>query len=134
MSLKFSADSIEKLKGVHPALVLVISRALLYSPVDFRITEGLRTMERQKKLKADGKSQTLNSRHLHGCAIDFVAVPGGKVSWDLDYYRQVSDAAKKASTELNIPIVCGIDWKSLVDGPHIELNRDFYPDGCNVVS
>lgn len=124
----FSRDSLEKLRGVHPALVVVASRALLYSPVDFRITEGMRTKERQAQLVKDGKSQTMNSRHLQGMALDFVALPGGKVSWDLPYYRQIADAFKKASQELGIPIVCGIDWKSFVDGPHIELDRAVYPD------
>ena len=129
---KLSKSSIEKLIGVHPALILLVSRALLYSEVDFGITEGLRTLERQKILKSEGKSQTLNSRHLHGCAIDFVCYANGKLSWDLGYYRQVSEAFKKASVELNIPIIWGGDWTTLKDGPHIELNRDFYPDKVKV--
>lgn len=129
---KFSKSSIAKLSGVHPALILVVSRALLYSPVDFGITEGLRTLERQKILKAEGKSQTLNSRHLHGCAVDVVAYVNGKISWDLSYYKQIAEAFEKASLELNIPIISGINWKTLVDGPHHELNRDFYPDTVKV--
>lgn len=126
MAFKFSKASYEKLIGVRPELVSVMTLTLLYSPIDFKITEGMRSLERQKQLKAEGKSQTLNSRHLTGHAIDFVALPDGKVSWDFNYYKLVTDAAKKASLELNVPIVWGGDWKTLVDGPHIELDRGIY--------
>lgn len=124
---KFSKASYDKLVGVRPELIAVMTLTLLYSSLDFRIIEGLRSLERQKQLKAEGKSQTLKSRHLTGHAIDFAALPQGKVSWDLPHYRIITDAAKKASKELNVPIECGIDWKSFVDGPHIELDRNFYP-------
>lgn len=129
MTYKFSKTSLEKLKGVHPALIVVVSRALLYSPHDFSITEGLRTKERQAKLVKEGKSQTQNSRHLYGLAIDFAAVIDGKISWDIKYYKEISEAFKKSSQELNIPIIWGGDWKKFVDGPHIELDRNFYSDG-----
>ncbi|OVZ72822.1 peptidase M15, partial [Yersinia intermedia] len=40
---KFSQRSENNLKGVNPALVKVVRRALELSPVDFGVTEGLRT-------------------------------------------------------------------------------------------
>lgn len=125
---KFSPTSLEKLKGVHPALVAVVSRALLYSPVDFAITEGLRTKERQKILVAEGKSQTMNSRHIQGCAVDVMAIPGGKASWEMSYYKQIAESFQKASDELAIPIIWGGSWITLKDGPHFELDRRSYPD------
>ncbi|MDN0092724.1 M15 family metallopeptidase, partial [Yersinia ruckeri] len=63
------------LNGVNPALVKVVRRALELSPVDFGVTEGLRTIARQKELVAAGKSQTMNSRHITGHAIDVFAYP-----------------------------------------------------------
>ncbi|EMQ3414369.1 hypothetical protein WE666_005403, partial [Escherichia coli O117:H42] len=45
-------------------LVAVVRRALELTEVDFGITEGLRSKYRQKQLVAEGKSQTMNSRHL----------------------------------------------------------------------
>lgn len=127
MTFSFGQQSLERLKGVHPDLVKVIEEAIKESPLDFSITEGLRTKERQKELFSSGKSQTMNSRHLTGHAADIAVIKDGTVTWDLKYYRIVTDHIKKVAKELNIPIVCGIDWVSFVDGPHIELNRSKYP-------
>lgn len=59
---RFSRRSEKNLEGVKPQLVAVVRRALELTEVDFGITEGLRTKERQKQLVAEGKSQTMNSR------------------------------------------------------------------------
>jgi peptidoglycan L-alanyl-D-glutamate endopeptidase CwlK len=107
--------------------VRVVELALTYSPHDFTITEGLRTVARQRELKAAGASQTMNSRHITGHAIDFAVLVGGKVRWDWPLYGPVADAFKKAAKELNVPIIWGGDWKSLRDGPHVELDRRRYP-------
>ncbi|RYD61794.1 MAG: M15 family peptidase, partial [Verrucomicrobiaceae bacterium] len=63
---KLSAESLEKLKGVHPDLVKVVKRAIELTTIDFKVGEGVRTPARQKKLVAEGKSKTLNSRHIPG--------------------------------------------------------------------
>lgn len=125
MTFTLSKASEEKLVGVHPDLVRVVRRAIELTEIDFRVTEGLRTLERQKQLKAEGKSKTLNSRHLTGHAIDVVALPGGKVSWEMKHYKPIADAFKKAAVELKIAIVCGYDWGW--DAPHVELNSKVYP-------
>ncbi|BBJ66313.1 M15 family metallopeptidase [Enterobacter sp. 18A13] len=124
---KFSQRSEDRLKGVHPDLVKVVRRALQLSHVDFGITEGLRTPERQKQLVAEGKSQTLKSRHITGHAVDVFAYPTPSGSWDMKYYRQIADAFKAASAELNIPIEWGGDWNTLKDGPHFQLPHKGYP-------
>ena len=54
--MKLSATSLARLKGVHPDLVRVIKRAAQNSKVPFAVVEGLRTLERQKQLKAAGAS------------------------------------------------------------------------------
>ncbi len=72
-NFRFSQRSENNLKGVNPALVQVVRRALELSIVDFGVTEGLRTVERQKELVAKGASQTMNSRHITGHAIDVFA-------------------------------------------------------------
>jgi peptidoglycan L-alanyl-D-glutamate endopeptidase CwlK len=124
---KFSAASESKLVGVHPDLQRVMRRAILETPVDFRITEGLRTLARQKQLVAAGASQTMRSRHLTGHAVDVVALVGGKVRWDWPLYARIAAAVKAAAIAENVPIVWGGDWKSLRDGPHFELDRRTYP-------
>lgn len=118
---KFSERSKAKLQGVDPRLVKVAELALQRSPFDFGITEGLRTAERQKQLVAEGKSQTLKSRHLLGRAIDFVVYINGKPNWDLDNYQKVAQVFKQVAAEEGIEIEWGGDWKTFKDGPHIQL-------------
>jgi peptidoglycan L-alanyl-D-glutamate endopeptidase CwlK len=127
MTYVLGSRSRARLKGVHPDLVRVVELAITYSPHDFTITEGLRSVVRQRELKAAGASQTMNSRHITGHAIDFAVLMGGKVRWDWPLYGQVAEAFKRASKELNVPIIWGGDWKSLRDGPHVELRRREYP-------
>lgn len=124
---KFSESSEKKFNGVHPDLVRVARLALKYSPIDFKITEGLRSIKRQKELVEIGASQTMNSRHITGHAIDFAALLNGFVRWDWPLYEKIANAFKLASADLGIPIVWGGDWRTLKDGPHIELNRRNYP-------
>lgn len=122
---KLNATSISRLRGVDASLIALAKKAREISPIPFEITEGLRTKERQRYLVKTGKSRTMNSYHLRGKAIDFVAMPGGKVSWDLkDYKTIVEKAFKPAAKALGLSdrIVYGIYWKSIVDGPHVEIH------------
>ena len=119
------ARSERNLKGVHPHLVRVVRRAAKKS--SFIVTEGLRTLARQKQLKAAGASCTLNSRHITGHAIDVAALVNGKVRWDWPLYHAVSLEMKQAAADLGVPIVWGGDWRSFKDGPHFELDRRKYP-------
>lgn len=113
--------SLERLQGVHPDLVKVVKRAIQITECDFTVLEGVRTKTRQAELVKSGASQTSNSRHLTGHAVDLGAWVNGTVSWDWKYYYQIEKAMKQASKELNIPIEWGGDWKSLKDGPHYQL-------------
>lgn len=124
---RLSIRSRTRLKGVHPALVAVVELAITKSPVDFMITEGLRTPERQASLVKAGASQTLKSRHLTGHAVDVAALVDGQVRWDWPLYGRISAAFKSAAAELKTPIIWGGDWKSLRDGPHFELDRKVFP-------
>lgn len=127
MTFSFGTRSKERLQGVHPDLVKVLEEAIKESPLDFSITEGLRTRERQKALFDAGKSQTMNSRHLTGKAVDIAVLVDGKITWDFPKYQIVADHIKKVAKSLNIPITWGGDWVSFRDGPHYELNRSVYP-------
>lgn len=107
--------------GVDSRLVQVVELASTLSPVEFIVTEGVRTLERQKQLFEAKASRTLNSKHLVGKAVDLAAKVGGEVRWDWPLYSQLAVAMKTAAKQLNIEIVWGGDWKSLKDGPHFEL-------------
>lgn len=127
MAFKLSQGSLDKLKGIHPDLVKVVNRALELTPTDFSVVYGLRTTEEQKALVADGKSKTINSRHLTGHAVDLR--PICKVNIDskeaLPYFNQVSLAMKAAAKEFNTPIEWGGDWGW--DYFHYELTWKAYP-------
>jgi peptidoglycan LD-endopeptidase CwlK len=86
MAFKLSQRSIERLDGVKDQLVDVVTRAIEISTVDFGVTEGLRTTETQRKYVETGKSQTMESKHLTGDAVDLVAYINGQVSWELNLY------------------------------------------------
>lgn len=116
-----------KLVGVHPDLVRVVRRAIQITPVDFRVIEGLRTIERQRQLVKAGASRTLRSRHLNGHAVDLAALVGGKVSWDWPLYHRIADAMKDAAEDEGVPIEWGGDWTTFKDGPHFQLPWSKYP-------
>lgn len=115
-----------KLVGVHPDLLSVVEKAITITEVDFTVLEGVRTLERQKQLVAEGSSTTMRSRHLTGHAIDLAAWIDGKLSWDWKYYELIAAAMKSAAEELKIPIEWGGDWKSFKDGPHFQLPWSIY--------
>jgi len=114
-----------RLAGVHPDLVRLVRRAR--DEGDFIITEGVRSEKRQRQLMIAGASQTMNSRHLTGHAVDIAALIDGEVRWDWPLYTRLSAAFKRASMVENVPIVWGGDWPTFRDGPHYELSREVYP-------
>ena len=124
---KLGARSISNLRGVHPDLVAVVKRAITLSEIDFTVTEGLRTKERQEQLLKAGASKTMNSRHITGHAVDLAAWVEGGIRWDWPLYAKMAAAMKRAAGELGVAIVWGGDWKSFKDGPHFELDRRMYP-------
>lgn len=127
MSFRLSQRSRSRLKGVHPALVAVVQAAIVRSPVDFMITEGLRTPDRQTALVKAGASRTLRSRHLTGHAVDVAALVDGAVRWDWPLYGRIAAVFKAVAAEQGTAIVWGGDWRTLKDGPHFELDRKVFP-------
>ena len=121
MGFKLSQRSIDRMAGVNRDLVRVVRLAITRSPLDFSITEGLRTVERQKELVAQKKSQTMKSRHIVGEAVDICVLIDGKANWDFENYRKVADVFKACAWELGVTITWGGDWKTLVDGPHFQI-------------
>ena len=128
--MELNERSKQSLKGVHPDLIRVILRAannLMNGSFGFIVTEGSRTLERQQLLFKEGKSKTMNSRHLKGDAVDLAVTIDGTVSWDFEQYKELSKIILAAAKELNTPVVWGGSWESFKDGPHFELDRRFYP-------
>jgi peptidoglycan L-alanyl-D-glutamate endopeptidase CwlK len=147
--------SLQRLDGVHADLVKVIKRAISRSAVDFTVLEGRRSVERQRELVRSGASQTMDSRHITGHAVDLGAFVAGAVQWEWPLYPQIADAVRVSAIELGIPIRWGGGWfelnsctsqrgieqkvaayvaerkaqkrKAFLDGPHFELPAARYP-------
>lgn len=152
MSYVLSARSMRNLEGVHPDLANVVRLTLMDSPIDFVVIEGLRTLKRQQQLVESGASQTMNSRHLTGHAVDLAAWVG-EIRWDMGLYYQIAATVQKVSRYTRVPIRWGGCWvrldtatktpaqlvadyvasrrlagkKAFIDGPHFELPAGLYP-------
>lgn len=118
----------KRLIGVHPHLVRLVTEAAKNTPLEFRITEGVRTKQRQEQLVKAGASTTMNSRHLTGHAVDLACMVGGKVRWDWPLYHILAKHMKDTAARLGIPIEWGGDWKKFKDGPHFQLPWKEYPN------
>ena len=110
MTFQLSKRSHDHLVGVNPKLVEVVDRAIELTTVDFGVTEGLRTIETQEAYVKAGKSQTMNSKHIGGNAVDLVAYVDGKVSWELNLYDNIAEAMRQASLEVGLPLRWGAAW------------------------
>lgn len=133
MTRQWDNVSQQRLVGVHPELRKVADAVLQAAPWPIRVTEGLRTLERQKQLLAMKATKTLNSRHLTGHAIDVVPYVDldrdGKIETEELYnkqlFGQLIPIAKDCAQRLKVEVTWGYDWGW--DMPHWELSRRFYP-------
>lgn len=147
---KLGTRSRTRLKGVHPDLVRVVELCLhKYTPIDFTVIEGVRSLTRQKELYAQGRTKpgpkvtwSMQSRHLvqkggFGCAVDIGPFDvKGNILWnDTAKFLTIGKSMLVAAGELCIPIRWGYDWdgdgifmeSGEYDGPHFELVRSAYP-------
>lgn len=132
MGFVLSKRSKEKMQGLHPDLYAVIIHAIGITPVDFGITQGVRTKEEQEALYAQGRTKpgkivtwTMNSKHLkqpdgYGHAFDVGAFLNGKLTWEEKYYDDIADVILKAAKDVGVNIKWGGTWKT-PDRPHFEL-------------
>ena len=118
---KFGQKSLSHLDGVDPDLKAVMLETIKLSPIDFGITEGMRSLERAEQLQKDGLSKVgTKSKHCLGKAVDIVCYNEGKVTWELDFYEAVAQVVGEVSETMDIPIRWGGSWQTGV----FVLNRD----------
>ena len=110
MAFKFSTRSQEKLIGVDSELKEIVSLAITYTKIDFGVIEGVRTVAQQKALVESGASQTMDSKHLKGRAVDLMAYVNGRGCWELNVYDEIADAMKRAAIESDVAIRWGAAW------------------------
>jgi peptidoglycan L-alanyl-D-glutamate endopeptidase CwlK len=105
----------DRLVGVHPSLIQVVERAITLTTQDFRVLEGVRSLERQKELVRQGSSKTMRSKHLkqldgYGHAVDLAPVVNGSVVWSHELIRPIVLAMRRAAIETKVKIVWGSIW------------------------
>jgi peptidoglycan LD-endopeptidase CwlK len=110
MTFQLSQRSRTNLVGVHHKLVVVVERAIELTKVDFAVTEGVRTLARQRQLVSQGASQTMDSKHIKGEAVDLVAFLGSRISWELSLYDDIADAMRQAAREHAVALRWGAAW------------------------
>lgn len=106
----FGTKSREKLHSVKIALIEWCHLTLRYSPVDFGVVDGVRTVEQQRELVRSGASRTMNSKHITGAAVDIVPWIGGRYSWEWEPYYDLAAAAQAAAHDLEIELRWGGVW------------------------
>lgn len=129
--------TLRKLKKIHPSLISELTDIydeILARGVNIRITDSLRTMERQSELYAQGRTKpgprVTNAKpgqsyHNFGMAIDFaLLLPGNKrVSWDLNLdlnNNQQKDWDEVVAVFKHFGWDWGGNWTSFKDYPHFE--------------
>lgn len=140
---KFSQRSIDALKGVHPDLVELMNMVIVDAPFDFTIVEGVRKVARQQEIYAQGRTKKgiivtnvdgvkKKSNHQpksdgYGYAVDIYPFYDGKVQVSdkdvIPRLKAITDHIKAVAKCIGTKVVCGIDWKSPYDPPHIELKK-----------
>jgi len=137
---KFSQRSLDTLKGIHPSLVKVLTEAIKNTPIDFTLTNGVRTTKEQQELYAKGrttkgpivtKADGIKNKSNHqvkadgyGYAVDLYPFVNG--SLDLndkgDNLKVIAAHILATAKCLGIKVEWGGLWQ-FVDKPHFELKQ-----------
>jgi len=111
---KFGKKSLEKLATCHPDIQKVLNETIKY--FDFTVLEGRRTLETQKQYLKDGKTKTLNSKHIpdsndpkqYARAVDIVPYP---IDWeDRERITYLAGFIMGIAKQLNVKLRWGGDW------------------------
>lgn len=133
----FSQRSKNNLTGVHPDMVRLMNEAIKNCPVDFTITEGVRTKQQQRELYDQGRTKPGNivtnadgvrnkSNHQaksdgYGHAVDLYPYYDRSVQVnDAESLKIIAAHIKTVANQLGISIKWGGDW-TFKDYPHFEL-------------
>jgi peptidoglycan L-alanyl-D-glutamate endopeptidase CwlK len=142
MSYTFGPTSAAKLATCDDRLQRVARRALGYGVMDFAITEGLRTLEKQQeefragRSKIDGVSKQSKHQQVPSQAMDLLPWPaklhGVDVWQDKFRFTLMAGLILAAAAEEGVTLRWGGDWsgdgsnadQSFHDLPHFELKDD----------
>lgn len=124
----FSKRSLDRLNTTDERLIRVFKEVVKH--FDCTILEGIRSKERQKQLVAEGKSKTMNSKHLTGKAVDVAPYP---IDWnDRERFTYFAGHVMGIAAKMGIKLRWGGCWardtqvknNSFDDLPHFEIYGD----------
>lgn len=122
---KFSKQSLNRLQSCDERLLKLFNEVIKH--FDCTILEGRRTVERQSMLVEQGKSKTMNSKHLTGKAVDVAPYP---INWeDRERFTYFAGFVMGVASQQGLKIRWGGDWdkdtdlsdNSFDDLPHFEI-------------
>ena len=126
----FSVVSESRLKKLHPVLVLMLRKGLEKSKIDFGVSETHRSLEKQKKLMSEGKTKTMNSKHLQfpSHAVDIFVANGYTFDFNhLCYLAGIFEVTfLEACEELNIE--AKLRWGGNWDGDGVLIKDQKFQD------
>jgi peptidoglycan L-alanyl-D-glutamate endopeptidase CwlK len=135
---ELSHASMMRLFGVHPLLVKVVHDAVGSCPIQFAVTEGCRSIARERQLMAQGFSALKDPYHCRhvptgqpatGKAVDLAPLDEHKLpTWQyIPPFLIIAEHMKAAAAKLHVPIDWGGDWHTFKDYPHFQLPYAEYP-------
>tara|TARA_Y100001973_G_C5134274_1_gene299459 strand:- start:513 stop:896 length:384 start_codon:yes stop_codon:yes gene_type:complete len=124
----FSSKSLARLNSTDERLVRVFTEVVKH--FDCTILEGKRTVDRQKMLVQQGKSKTMNSKHLKGKAVDVAPYP---IDWnDRERFTYFAGYVMGIAAKMGVKLRWGGDWdrdtqvkdNNFDDLPHFEIHGE----------
>lgn len=128
-----------RFSGVDQRLVDIAQEACQALPFDVIVVEGVRTIQRQRDLYAQGRTKpgkivtwTMNSKHIDGLAVDLAPYDHEtkQILWgDVLKFNDMIRSMLRVAAEHKVKIRSGADWNQNgvlresreTDSPHFEL-------------
>ena len=128
-----------RFSGVDKRLVSIAQEACQALPFDVIVVEGVRTIQRQRDLYAQGRTKpgkvvtwTMNSKHIDGLAVDLAPYDHAtkQILWgDVLKFNDMIRSMLRVAAAHKVKIRSGADWNQNgvlrenreTDSPHFEL-------------
>lgn len=140
---KFSINSKRELNTCHKDIRTVFNKAITLSDIDFGISEGHRSKERQQELYAQGRTKPgrivtyvdgikIMSKHNYypSMAVDIFAWVDNRVSYEVKDLAYIAGVILSVAKEMRVNMRWGGNWdrdgviiddQRFIDLPHFEL-------------
>ena len=119
--MELSELSKKRLEGVDERLKAIVIECAARCSYPFNVSEGLRTKEQQREYVRQGKSRTMNSKHLIGKAVDLYPLTMNRKQVDWSRFEELADLMFQVASDQGVEIVWGGHRKTFVDKCHFEL-------------